>query len=299
MRLSVVVPAFNEALSIRRCLQSLASQKTRFPFEVVSSTTTPPTTRRKLRAPSRLPESCQSPFRALGLPDRRVTKRPRERLFSTQTPTPSFHLIGWSKLGGSSSSSQIRCSCQARSATPSGRFSHSSSRRSCNWGIPRRWLLTRRLAVVNGCNFAVRRTALIEAGGFPSDLPEIGDSRILGPLRRAGRVAWLRHCGVRTSARRFLAQGVLSGRWLLFHRAAQLNLCNIRGGPHVPPSRPPCRKLAVVQSGRTTSAPGPPSAAGRHRRRRLRLFGHQSDLAGLRAYLPARLARRQDSRPDL
>jgi len=65
-------------------------------------------------------------------------------------------------------------------------------------------------AVLYGGNFAVRRTALAEIGGFDTSIEFHGEDTNLGRrLHRVGRVVLSRRCVMHTSARRYTAMGTL------------------------------------------------------------------------------------------
>lgn len=209
MRLSVVVPAFNEELWIGRCLASLARQETAYDVEVIVVDN---------NSTDRTVEIAES------FPNVRVVRESRQGLVCAR------------QAGQVAARGEVVAHTDADSELPPDwvqRIGHAFERRSdmvlvsgamvfpggpllarltqtlLNWAALIWWLLTRRLAVVNGCNFAVRTAALRRAGGFAVDLPETGDSRVLTLLKPYGRAALLCGTPVQTSSRRFLSQGVL------------------------------------------------------------------------------------------
>jgi peptidoglycan/xylan/chitin deacetylase (PgdA/CDA1 family) len=209
MRLSVVIPAYNEGHAIRRCLDSLAGQKTSYPFEVivVDNNSTDETGQIAAGYPfvRVVHESRQgvAPARQAG-----VNAADGEVIAQTDADTeaPSDWL---ERIGRAFEEDSALVLVTGPFSFPRGPLLARVIQTLLNWIAFLWWLVTRRVAAVNGCNFAVRADALAEAGGIPLDLPEAGDSRILGLMRRRGRVALLRGCAVRSSPRRFVQQGVL------------------------------------------------------------------------------------------
>jgi peptidoglycan/xylan/chitin deacetylase (PgdA/CDA1 family)/glycosyltransferase involved in cell wall biosynthesis len=210
MQISVVIPAFNESLSIGRCLASLAAQRTCYPLDVIvvdnnSSDGT---------------EAVAETFpfvRVIREPDQGVSRARQAGLRQArgdvvaQTDADTQLPPDWvERIGRAFEDDENLVLVSGPMSFRKGPPLAVAIQCILNWLAFTWWLFTGRLAVVNGCNFAVRKQALLEAGGFPSDLPEVGDSRILGPLRRLGRVRLLPANLVRTSSRRFRDQGVLS-----------------------------------------------------------------------------------------
>ncbi|MGI8551319.1 MAG: glycosyltransferase family A protein, partial [Dehalococcoidia bacterium] len=204
-----MVPAFNEELWIGRCLDSLARQETRYSYEVIVVDNN---------------SSDGTAEVAASHPGVRVVREQRQGLVPSR------------QAGQSAATGAVVAHTDADSELPpdwierigrafeqrpelvlaSGPMSFANAPRLVrfvqtllNWATLIWWLLTRRLGVVNGCNFAVRATALAEAGGFALEMPETGDSRILSLLKSRGSVRLLRGAAVHTSARRFRGQGVL------------------------------------------------------------------------------------------
>jgi peptidoglycan-N-acetylglucosamine deacetylase len=226
MHLSVVIPAYNEARSIQPCLRSLAAQQTRYPFEVVVVDNN---------------STDQTAEAARAFPFVRVVHEPRQGIALARqagedaasgevvlhTDADSELPADWvDRVGREFEQDENLVLLSGPIAYPSGPLLARGLQILLNWAALVWWALTRRLAVVNGCNFAVRKSALDRAGGFPCALPEIGDSRVLGMLRRQGRVALLRGRPVRTSPRRVEAQGVLYvyGFYLLEQIASVLSI---------------------------------------------------------------------------
>jgi peptidoglycan-N-acetylglucosamine deacetylase len=225
--ISVVIPAYNEASCIGRCLRSLARQVTRFAFEVivVDNDSTDGTAAVAASYPG--VRVVFEPCKGI-VPARQAGQRAARGTIVAHTDADSELPANWIESIGRAFEAQPGL------VLVSGAMSYQAGpRRACvlqrilNALVLAWWFLTRRLAVVNGCNFAVRATALQRAGGFAVALPETGDSRVLSLLRPQGRVALLRGAVVRTSARRFVDQGVL--RAYLFYFLEQLgSLLGIR-----------------------------------------------------------------------
>jgi peptidoglycan/xylan/chitin deacetylase (PgdA/CDA1 family) len=249
MRLSVVVPAYNERDSIRCCLDSLAAQRTSYPFEVivVDNNSTDGTAA----------EAASYPFVRVVREGRQGVASARQAGLEVATGEVVAQLdadteapCDWlDRIGRAFEADRDLVLVTGPIAFPSGPWLACLIQSVLNWIMVAWWLLTGRLAAVNGCNFAVRAGVLAAAGGIPVDLPEAGDSRILGVLRRRGRVALLRGCAVRTSPRRFLKQGVLRvyGFYLLEQIASLWGWCprGIMSRPAVRLSELPSRRRSV------------------------------------------------------
>jgi glycosyltransferase involved in cell wall biosynthesis len=92
--------------------------------------------------------------------------------------------------------------------------------------------------VALGGNLAVRKQAFDAIGGFDATLEFYGDeANLVRRLIRIGRVDFSRRLWVKSSARRFLKEGLLRTEWLyvknffsqlLFHRVATKNHTNVR-----------------------------------------------------------------------
>ena len=245
MQISVVIPAFNEEASLGACLESLASQRTGYAFEVlvVDNNSTDNT----------------AAVAAEHTGVRVVSERRKGLVYARQagqdaalgnvvahTDADSTLPEDWVHRIASAFERQPDLALvSGPMCYPAGPLLARVIQSVLNGLVLIWWLLTRRLAVINGCNFAVRADALAAAGGFAVDLPETGDSRVLSILRPHGRVALLRRPVVRTSARRFVDQGVL--HVYLFYFLEQvgslLGVCpeRVMSVPDVriPDSRPP------------------------------------------------------------
>jgi peptidoglycan-N-acetylglucosamine deacetylase len=209
MRISVVIPAFNESLSIGRCLTSLAEQNSDYPFDVIVVDNN---------------SSDATAAVAASFPFVRVVQEPRQGVARArqaglagaqgevvaQTDADTELPSDWiQRIGQAFDADNRLVLLSGPMSFSSGPFVAAAIQCVLNWLVLAWWVLTGRLAVANGCNFAARREALTAVGGFPTDLPEVGDSRILGRLRRRGSVRLLHRNLVRTSSRRFRDQGVL------------------------------------------------------------------------------------------
>lgn len=216
MKISVVVPAYNEELYIGRCLDALTQQETGYPYEVivVDNNSTDRTSEivgshedvRLIR------ETRQGlvPSRQAGQ-DCACGDVVAHTDADSEAPSDWIERIGRA-FDGSPDLVLVSGAMRFPEGPPIARLIQGLlSLLASLW-----WLLTRRLAAVNGCNFAVRADALARAGGFAVDIPDTGDSRILSILRRQGRVAWLPGRAVKTSARRLIGQGVLKAYLFYF-----------------------------------------------------------------------------------
>jgi len=220
MLISVVVPAYNEETSVGRCLDSLVRQETAYPFEVIVVDNN---------------SSDQTAAVAAAYDRVRVISEPRKGIVTARQAGQEAALgpvVAHTDADSELPSNWIESIGRAFETRPrvvlvSGPMSYQLGpglacliQRGLNWLVLVWWLFTGRLAVVNGCNFAVSAEALARAGGFAVNLPDTGDSRVLSILRSQGQVALLRRVDVRTSARRFVNQGVL--RVYLFYFLEQL-----------------------------------------------------------------------------
>lgn len=216
MQLSVVVPAYNEELWLGRCLDSLAQQETSYPFEVLvvdnNSTDGTAAIAAGYEGVRVVHESRQ------GLvPARQAGQAAAVGAVVAHTDADSVLPPDWvERIGRAFEERPGLVLVSGTMCFPTAPLRARLVQTLANWIVLVWWLLTRRLAVVNGCNFAVRADALAAAGGFAVDLPDIGDSRILSILKLYGKVALLRGRLVRTSARRFRGQGVLRVYWFYF-----------------------------------------------------------------------------------
>lgn len=215
---SVVIPAYNEELWLERCVRALQRQQTDVPYEIIV-------------VDNNSSDGTAEVAQRLGV---RYVFEPRQGLtFARQA-------------GEDAARGEIVAHTDADSEAPPDwieRIAHEFHRSldvvvvSGPMCFPRAplamqivaplqnlwvwlwWLFTRRLAVLNGCNFAVRAALLVEAGGFAVNLPITGDSRVLAILKPYGRA---RRFGakMKTSGRRFHGQGTFSA--LFFYARQQL-----------------------------------------------------------------------------
>jgi len=227
MRLSVVIPAYNERLSIQHCLASLGRQETSYPFDVIVVDNNSTDGTGDLAASFPFVRVVQEPRQGVARA-RQAGQNQASGEVVAHTDADSELPRDWIELIGRTFDRRPDLVLSSGPMCfPSGPLVARAIQCVLNWLTLLWWMLTRRLAVVNGCNFAVRTQTLAEVGGFPVDLPEIGDSRILAPLRRRGRVALLNRCLVRTSSRRFHDQGVFHvySFYLLEQIASVFNVC--------------------------------------------------------------------------
>jgi peptidoglycan/xylan/chitin deacetylase (PgdA/CDA1 family) len=215
---SVVVPAFNEELWLERCVAAIQRQDTRIPYEIIV-------------VDNNSSDGTAAVAQRLGV---RVVFEPQQGLtFARQA-------------GEDAARGAIVAHTDADSAVPpdwvetiarefqdhpettvvSGPLAFPRAPLLVQCITPLQnllvwlwWLCTRRLAVLNGCNFAVRASALRTAGGFATDLPFTGDSRVLAILKPYGAARRIR-ATVRSSPRRFHGQGTL--RVLAFYAGEQI-----------------------------------------------------------------------------
>ena len=209
MSISVVVPAYNEEASIGHCLASLASQQTHYPFEVIvvdnGSDDATAEIASSFAGVRVISEPCKGLVRA-----RQAGQNAAGGAVVAHTDADSELPPDWiERIGRAFERDDRLVLVSGAMCYPSGPFLARVVQAVLNQLVFIWWILTRRLAVVNGCNFAVRAEALQRAGGLAVDAPETGDSRLLSLLRRQGRVALLAGVVVRTSARRFIDQGVV------------------------------------------------------------------------------------------
>jgi peptidoglycan/xylan/chitin deacetylase (PgdA/CDA1 family)/glycosyltransferase involved in cell wall biosynthesis len=215
---SVVIPAFNEELWVERCVGALRRQRTTVPFEII------------------VVDNCSTDRTA------EVAEQLGVRVVGESRPGLTFAR----QAGQDAALGEIVAHTDADSEPPpdwvetiavefrehagtvvvSGpmRFPRAPLLMQIiaplqNFFVWLWWMLTGRLAVLNGCNFAVRATALRDAGGFATNLPLNGDSRVLAILKPYGEARRI-SSNVRTSGRRFHGQGTL--RVLFFYAHEQL-----------------------------------------------------------------------------
>jgi peptidoglycan/xylan/chitin deacetylase (PgdA/CDA1 family) len=207
MEISVVIPAYNEETSLGACLESLARQQTSYPFEVVDNNSNDRTAE---IAASYAGVRVVSEARKGLVYARQTGQVAAWGEVVAHTDADSTLPPTWvESIGAAFDRQPDLVLVSGPMCYPVGPLLARVIQSTLNLLVLIWWLLTRRLAVVNGCNFAVRADALAAAGGFAVGLPETGDSRVLSLLRPHGAVALLSGPVVRTSARRFVDQGVL------------------------------------------------------------------------------------------
>ncbi|HEY7293423.1 MAG TPA: glycosyltransferase family A protein, partial [Dehalococcoidia bacterium] len=215
---SVVIPAYNEELWLERCVGALQRQKTDVPYEiiVVDNNSTDNTAAIARRLPVRY---VFEPRQGLTFARQAGQEAARGEIVA-HTDADSEAPPDWIER----IAREFRR--DAGTAVVSGPMCFPKAPLTMQLVAPLQnlvvwlwWVVTRRLAVLNGCNFAVRAALLIDAGGFAVNLPVTGDSRVLAILKPYGRA---RRIGVkmRTSGRRFHGQGTL--RALVFYARQQL-----------------------------------------------------------------------------
>lgn len=216
MQISVVVPAYNEELWIGRCLEALARQETAYPYEVVvvdnNSTDRTAEIAASFAGVRVVQEPCQGLVRARQAGQSSAAGEVVAHTDADSEPPPDWV----ERIGRAFEQRPELVLVSGGMRFPRAPLLARMIQTVLNWIVLSWWMLTGRLAVVNGCNFAVRASALTKAGGFAVDMPETGDSRVLAILKPEGAVSLLRGAVVRTSARRFRGQGVLSVYSLYF-----------------------------------------------------------------------------------
>jgi peptidoglycan/xylan/chitin deacetylase (PgdA/CDA1 family) len=89
-----------------------------------------------------------------------------------------------------------------------------------------------------GANFAVRRSALLKAGGFNREIRFYGeDTELSLRLRRQGRIAFDKNNQVDSSPRRFEKGGVLKTTWLIASAFIRLVVTDGRSAGREPPPK--------------------------------------------------------------
>ncbi len=215
---SVVIPAYNEELWLERCVSALQRQQTEISFEIIV-------------VDNNSTDGTAEVARRLGV---RYVFEPRQGLtFARQAGEAAAlgEIVAHTDADSEAPPDWIERIAREFRRTPetavvSGPMCFPKAPLAMQIVAPLQnlfvwiwWLLTRRLAVLNGCNFAVRAVLLLEAGGFAVNLPVTGDSRVLAILKPYGKA---RRLGVKmkTSGRRFHGQGTV--RALFFYARQQL-----------------------------------------------------------------------------
>jgi peptidoglycan-N-acetylglucosamine deacetylase len=215
---SIVVPAFNEELWIERCVRALQAQRTSVAYEIIVVDNNSSDRTAEVAA-------------ALGV--RLVSETRRGIVWARQAGEDAARgsIVAHIDADSEAPPNWIEQIAQTfarhpETAVVSGPMCFPKAPLLMqliaplqNLGVLLWWLLTRRLAVLNGCNFAVRTALLAEAGGFATNMPTTGDSRVLAILKPYGGA---RRIGakMRTSGRRFHGEGTV--RVLIFYAKEQL-----------------------------------------------------------------------------
>ncbi len=216
--ISVVVPAYNEQLWLERCISALQRQNTSVPYEiiVVDNNSTDDT--------ARVAES---------LNVRVVFEAQQGLTFARQAGQDAAlgAIVAHTDADSEVPSDWIESIARAYADHPdtavvSGPMCFPKAPLLMQIVAPLQnlfvwlwWLLTRRLLVLNGCNFAVNAVMLREGGGFALNLPLNGDSRVLAIMKPYGKARRI-SASMRTSGRRFHGQGTV--RSLMFYAHQQL-----------------------------------------------------------------------------
>lgn len=216
--ISVIVPAYNEELWLERCISALRRQVTAVSYEIIV-------------VDNNSSDGTAAVAARLGV---RVVFEPRQGLtFARQAGEDAAlgEIVAHTDADSEAPPDWIESIARAFARRPdtavvSGPMCFPKAPLLMQIVAPLQnlfvwvwWLLTGRLAVLNGCNFAVRASLLAAAGGFAINLPLTGDSRVLAILKPFGRA---QRIGVkmRTSGRRFHGQGTF--RALTFYARQQL-----------------------------------------------------------------------------
>ena len=215
--ISVIVPAYNEELWLEQCIRALQSQETSVLYEIIV-------------VDNNSTDSTAEVAERLGV---RVVHESRRGLsFARQAGQDAARgeIVAHTDADSAAPSDWIESIARAFEEFPdtavvSGPMCFPSAPLLMqvvapiqNFFIWLWWLLTGRLGVLNGCNFALRAAFLAKAGGFATGLPLTGDSLVLSIMRPYGTA---RRIGakMRTSGRRFHGQGTL--RVLTFYAHEQ------------------------------------------------------------------------------
>lgn len=216
--ISVIVPAYNEELWLERCVTALQRQDTDAPYEIIV-------------VDNNSTDGTAEVAERLGV---RVVFEPRQGLtFARQAGQDAARgeIVAHTDADSQAPPNWIASIALAFQRHPetvvvSGPMAFPKAPLLMQLVAPLQnlfvwlwWVVTRRLSVLNGCNFAVRAALLAAAGGFAVNLPLNGDSRVLAIMKPHGEA---RRIGtkMRTSARRFHGQGTLHA--LTFYAYQQL-----------------------------------------------------------------------------
>ena len=215
---SVVIPAYNEELWLERCVLALQRQQTAVPYEIIV-------------VDNNSTDGTADVAKRLGV---RYVFEPRQGLtFARQAGEDAARgeIVAHTDADSEAPPNWIESIARAFARYPacvvvSGPMCFPRAPLLMQIVAPLQnffvwlwWTLSGRLSVLNGCNFAVRASALAAAGGFAVNLPATGDSRVLAILKPHGSA---RRIGakMRTSARRFHGEGTLPV--LVFYAREQL-----------------------------------------------------------------------------
>lgn len=230
--LSVVIPAYNEELVLPRCLQSLRNQDYRGEYEVIvvdndSTDGTAEVARRSGATVIHCGQKGVACAREAGLQSARGE-------IVVQCDADSVMPGDWlSKIArhfethteDAGLSGDVHYQGEPLWHRPFSRINRGINQISYHW--------LRRPMSMLAANFAVKREALIAAGGYNLDLPGCGDEvGLLHRLARVGRISYDPHLIVETSSRRFRGrfwQFVISD--LLYSTALGLIFQRITKGP--------------------------------------------------------------------
>lgn len=201
--LSIVIPAYNEATVLPRCLRSLRDQDYQGEYEVivVDNGSTDGTAKVASRYGARVVHCSEKGVayaREAGLQSARgeiVVQCDADSIMPSDWLSKiALHFLTCTEDAGLSG--DVRYLGEPFWHRPFSIMNHWLNRITYRW-------LSRPMSIL-AANFAARREALIAAGGYNLDLPECGDEfDLLLRLKRIGRVSYNPHLIVETSSRRF------------------------------------------------------------------------------------------------
>lgn len=206
--ITVVVPAYNEAALIGRCLQSLRRQRLEEPFEIIvvdngSTDATATIARRWGARVIREPRKGVIIARQTGFD---AVRAPYIATTDADSELPSGWLAG---ILAAFRADPRRVIISGPMDFPGASRPTAAVSTVMNWLL---WLVAAvsgRLITVNGCNLAVRAAAFRAVGGFDTRVPQTGESTLLQRMRSQGR-QWYYPCAIFTSPRRFQEEGLLA-----------------------------------------------------------------------------------------
>jgi len=223
MKVTVVVPAHNEAKTIAACLNALAAQQTQYAVEVivVDNASTDKTTevagcqRDKLQLNKLQLTILHEPQKGRGAARRRGFAAARTAIVLS-TDADSEVPGDWVEelVNELVSHPQI--------VAVSGSSYITDGTRLANWsmriGMPLSLWLYRRIighTMLTGANFAIRRSAYEKAGGFDADRNMLDDVDLSFRVARQGTIRYLSRPKVKTEGDVF-GRGYLRGFWHYF-----------------------------------------------------------------------------------